>query len=315
MVSRSLRPAAVIRVLMFGLMLPAACLAAAEAEATQLTASWIDNSNGTAVTRLERRPATVGTFTAIADLPAGQTQYVDPAVDPDTTYCYRAVAYDVAGVSPYSDEACASPPAPVPPTLAFTNPANGATVSGPTTVSLSAGSGTGYTYTVKADGPTIYVGTNPSFTWNTTTTANGSHTLSATATNASSVTATALISVTVSNATGLPFTDGSGKNFAIAPTSPVTIKAVHILELRTAIDSLRLVKGLAAYSWTDPTLTVASTVAKRAHILDLRAALSAVCATAPDSCVAYTDPTLTSGHTVIKAAHLNELRANVVALR
>lgn len=228
----------------------------------------------------------------VADVPAGVTEYVDASVDPSTTYCYRALAYDAAGVSPYSDEACASTPPPVLPTLTLTNPAAGATLSGTTTVSLSASGGTGYTYTVKADGPTIYIGTNASFTWNTTTTANGSHTLTATATTSSDVTATAMVPVTVSNAgMATPFTDGSGPNFAIAQGTPVMIKAVHILELRTAINTLRAGKGLA------------------------RAALSAVCATVPGTCGAYTDPTLTPGQTVIKAANLNEVRANVVALR
>jgi List-Bact-rpt repeat protein len=86
----------------------AACFAAGDAIAAQLTASWTDNSGGEATTRLERRPQNVVAFAAIADVPAGVTAYVDTSVSAGTTYCYRAVAYDDVGASPYSDEACAT---------------------------------------------------------------------------------------------------------------------------------------------------------------------------------------------------------------
>lgn len=110
------------------------------------------------------------------------------------------------------------------------------------------------------------------------------------------------------------FTDGSGPNAAIPIGGSAVIKAVHILELRTAINNLRVVNKLAAYSWTDPTLTAQSTVAKRSHFLDLRTALAAVCTAVPGKCTGYTDATISTGQTIIKAAHLNEVRANVRAL-
>jgi hypothetical protein len=87
----------------------AACFAAGDAIAAQLTASWTDNSDGEATTRLERRPQNVVAFAAIADVPAGVTAYVDTSVSAGTTYCYRAVAYDDVAASPYSAEACATP--------------------------------------------------------------------------------------------------------------------------------------------------------------------------------------------------------------
>ena len=87
----------------------AACLAAGEASAAQLTASWTDNSGGEATTRLERRPRNVVAFAAIAEVPPGVTAYVDASVSAGTTYCYRIAAYDDAGASPYSAEACATP--------------------------------------------------------------------------------------------------------------------------------------------------------------------------------------------------------------
>jgi hypothetical protein len=84
-------------------------LAGAEAGAVQLTASWVDNAAGTAITRIERRLTGTGAFIAIADVPPGATAYTDGAVTAGTTYCYRVLAYNGEGVSPYSNEACATP--------------------------------------------------------------------------------------------------------------------------------------------------------------------------------------------------------------
>lgn len=50
-------------------------------------------------------------------------------------------------------------------------PKASATVSGTTTVTISATGGTGYQYTLKRDGVVIYSGTNATFSWNTTLTA------------------------------------------------------------------------------------------------------------------------------------------------
>ena len=95
--------------LVLSLTVAAACFAAGEASAVQLTASWTDNSGGEATTRLERRPQNVVAFAAIADVPPGVTAYVDTSVSAGTTYCYRIAAYDDVGASPYSAEACATP--------------------------------------------------------------------------------------------------------------------------------------------------------------------------------------------------------------
>ncbi|HEV8584339.1 MAG TPA: Ig-like domain-containing protein, partial [Methylomirabilota bacterium] len=100
------------------------------------------------------------------------------------------------------------PPAPSV-TVTFTAPANNATVTGTTTVTLAAaggsgvGFGTSYTYGLKVDG-TAVTGTGPSFSWDTTKVANGTHTLAATATDPVGGTGTASITVTVSNTTTTP---------------------------------------------------------------------------------------------------------------
>ena len=94
--------------LLLTLLMPAVFLAAGEASGVQLTVSWVDNTNGVATTRLERRLGTGAVFAAIADLPPGVIAYVDASVSPATTYCYRTLAYDAARVSSYSVEACAT---------------------------------------------------------------------------------------------------------------------------------------------------------------------------------------------------------------
>jgi hypothetical protein len=83
--------------------------------------------------------------------------------------------------------------------LRFSTPASGATVSGNTSVGLVASGGSGFSYQVRLDGAAIYAGTNASFAWDTTTAANGAHTLSATVTDSAGRTATASIPVSVSN--------------------------------------------------------------------------------------------------------------------
>jgi hypothetical protein len=107
MISKSQSVAASTRLLL-ALLTSAAFLGAGEASGTQLTASWVDNSNGVATTRLERRLGTNVAFAAIAAVPPGAAAYVDASLSPGTTYCYRALAYDADGVSPYSDEVCAT---------------------------------------------------------------------------------------------------------------------------------------------------------------------------------------------------------------
>jgi hypothetical protein len=107
MVSTSSLSAACTRLLLMSLA-TAACFGAGAADAALLTASWVDNSGGVASTQLERRLGTdtTYTYTVVADVAPGITQYVDASVSASTTYCYRAFAYDAAGVSPYTDDVC-----------------------------------------------------------------------------------------------------------------------------------------------------------------------------------------------------------------
>ena len=106
------------------------------------------------------------------------------------------------------------------------------------------------------------------------------------------------------------FTDGTGQGSDI-PAESVVIKAVHITELRSAIDTLRAVDHLAPVGWTDATLSPGSTLVESFYISDLRAALTATYRALNIAAPAFTDPDIIPGVTVIKAAHLNELREAV----
>jgi hypothetical protein len=74
----------------------------------QLTLNWTDNSGGQAGFVVERRLEADNTFTALAQVPAGQTSYVDATVVSGASYCYRVKAINEAGESPYTAEACQS---------------------------------------------------------------------------------------------------------------------------------------------------------------------------------------------------------------
>jgi fibronectin type 3 domain-containing protein len=83
-------------------------LIARPAGAAQLTLSWNDNSNGTAGIKVERKTGSTGTYAQIGTTGAGLTTYEDTTVVAGTTYCYRVRAWNAAGDSDYSNEACGS---------------------------------------------------------------------------------------------------------------------------------------------------------------------------------------------------------------
>jgi len=103
------------------------------------------------------------------------------------------------------------------------------------------------------------------------------------------------------------FTDGTGQGSDI-PAQSVVIKAVHVTELRSAIDTLRAVNHLAPVGWTDVTLSPGSTPVASLYISDLRTALSATYRAVNVAAPQFTDSDIIPGVTVVKAAHLNELR-------
>jgi glucose/arabinose dehydrogenase len=82
------------------------------------------------------------------------------------------------------------------------------------------------------------------------------------------------------------------------------VRAVHIEQLRTAVNAVRRLAGLGDASFTDATLTLIRAV----HISELRARLAEARYALMLPALSYTDPTIVARSTVVKAAHVNELR-------
>jgi hypothetical protein len=102
-----------------------------------------------------------------------------------------------------------------------------------------------------------------------------------------------------------PFTDD--------PLSAGTfVKAVHVAELRTRIDALRVRFGLAAYPWTDPGLAAGTTI-KAVHFDQLRTALQQAYTAAARTPPSFAEA-IVAGSTVVRASHVQELRTAVVTL-
>jgi Glycoside hydrolase family 44 len=93
-------------------------------------------------------------------------------------------------------------------------------------------------------------------------------------------------------------------------TAGISVRAAHVVELRTAINAMRAAAGLSAQVFTDTPLS-AGTVIKTMHLIQLRTALDQARAAIGLSSLAYTDPTITAGATKPKAAHVQELRNGV----
>ena len=79
-----------------------------ESDAGELQATWMDNSNNEEGFKIERRTGTIQTYTEIAIVGANVTSYNDSGLVDGETYCYRVLAFNAAGSSPYSNEVCAA---------------------------------------------------------------------------------------------------------------------------------------------------------------------------------------------------------------
>jgi hypothetical protein len=103
------------------------------------------------------------------------------------------------------------------------------------------------------------------------------------------------------------------KVFTDDPLNPrvTLVKAIHVVELRQCVDTLRSRAGLLPFAWADPTVTSRDTRVKAVHIADLRTALGQVYAALGRTPPIYTDPVLTPRQTLIKAIHINQLRTAV----
>jgi uncharacterized repeat protein (TIGR02543 family) len=84
-------------------------MALTPASATTLTLGWTDASTNEDGFKVERKTGSTGAYGQLATLGVDSTGYVDGSVTAGTTYCYRVRAYNSAGDSAYSNEACAAP--------------------------------------------------------------------------------------------------------------------------------------------------------------------------------------------------------------
>jgi hypothetical protein len=136
----------------------------------------------------------------------------------DGAYTLRAVAYDSNGASTTSSinvtiknsGATTTPPANAAPSVSISAPASGATVSGSVAYSAIAADDKGVSKVVfSIDSTTLATDTASPYSGslNTTTLANGTHTLKAVASDASGLTATAQVAINVQNGTSTPPTN------------------------------------------------------------------------------------------------------------
>ena len=176
-------------------------LAAGTVTPTQVPLSWTASTDdqGVAGYRILRGASQVGEVTG--------TSFTDTTVKPSTSYTYTVKAYDAGGnESPASEPLSVTTPAgdTTPPTVSLTAPTEGATLSGTANLTATASDASGIAgVQFLLDGsPVGAEDTSDPYglAWDSTTAANGSHTLAARARDGSGNTATsAAVTVTVTN--------------------------------------------------------------------------------------------------------------------
>jgi List-Bact-rpt repeat protein len=104
----------------------------AEAIATQLTLTWVNNAVDAAGFSVERSTGGTGAFAEIATTGVEVTTYVDPTVADATSYCYRVRAFTPTIYSDYSTTACGIPARTAGLAVVKMGPGSGTVVSAPT---------------------------------------------------------------------------------------------------------------------------------------------------------------------------------------
>ncbi|HVS31977.1 MAG TPA: fibronectin type III domain-containing protein, partial [Thermoanaerobaculia bacterium] len=86
------------------------------------------------------------------------------------------------------------------------------------------------------------------------------------------------------------------------------IRAVHLLQLRTAVDAVRKLAGLSDGEYTDEILDSAVAI-KRVHVIELATALND--GRTGLMLTPIVEPSITAGVTTVQASHIHTLRAGV----
>ena len=103
-------------------------------------------------------------------------------------------------------------------------------------------------------------------------------------------------------ATAVTFTDDP------LPTAPMRIKALHLTELRQAIDAVRFAAALGPATWTDS--SPGGVRIKALHVQEMRTAIDQALSALSLPVQPYTDPDLTQNARV-KKEHFEQLRQRV----
>lgn len=133
-----------------------------------------------------------------------------------------------------------------------------------------------------------------------------------------------VVDVVVTSADGRVATLSGGFTYVTRPALTFTddplqagvtrVKAIHMTELRTSVNTLRSRYALTSFSFTDPTLTANVTRVRAVHLTELRTALAQVYTAASRTVPTWNPGTVTVGSTIITAAQLTELRTATSAL-
>jgi len=91
-------------------------------------------------------------------------------------------------------------------------------------------------------------------------------------------------------------------------TGSTMMKAVHITELRTAVNAVRAAAGLAPVSFSEA--VTAGSMIRASHQTELRNALNEARVVLGIGALGYTDPALATGY-LIREPHIRELRLGV----
>ncbi len=92
-------------------------------DSSTITLTWVDNSDNETYFRIDRSSDGLN-FTEIATVPANATSYTDLGLAANTTYTYRAKAYNDVGSSYWCDNAVATTPAAAPASTTPAAPSN-----------------------------------------------------------------------------------------------------------------------------------------------------------------------------------------------
>lgn len=135
-----------LRSFCFSIALLAFLIIGREATAAQLTVTWGDASSNEDGFKIERKTGTTGTFAQIGTAAVNTTTYLNSNIPDGMTYCYRVRAYNAAGDSAFSNEACGSTPI-VPFALSVTKSGNGQGTVTSSPAGISCGSDCSESYT------------------------------------------------------------------------------------------------------------------------------------------------------------------------